>query len=276
MQRRVVAGELSPTVGAKAFPSRSAGKPASENLGIAWANRFLHRFGWHRGRSNTKGVYLEMNHPLMVQARRNFFERLDSGVDIRLVLNIDQVWRAGHAGTKYVLRKERTQAGKKSKKKPIHKNVTQVHQNVQLARKSVTVVTSSWGDMTPGPLAIHIPQGMIKMSAIRDFNAKHVGKAFALFSESTSHFMTAQTFNELLAGLYGHAFSMQRQKYKLDGNCRGMFLADAWTGFHATSSGEDLQRSAFTRQQNVEMPIKMPGLLEQTVLSAFGCVALSL
>ena len=260
LQRRVANGEISSTVGAKAFPPISSRKLANEDINSSWVRNYLQRFGWRRLRQNTKGVYLEMDHPQMVQARKNFFEKIESGVDMRLVLNIDQVWRAGYAGTKYVLRKHRKKLGKRQSKKTAERNqLMDVHQNVQLARKSITVVTSSWGDMTPGPLAIHIPQGLVKPSIVRDFNAKHRGVAFAAFSESSSHFMTSQTFNELLVGIYGDAFSKQRKKYQLDGTIRGMFLADAWTGFHATSGGEDLQRKSFTMQYNVEMPIKMPG-----------------
>lgn len=196
----------------------------------------------------------------MVQARANFFERLKSVLDVRLVLNIDQVWRSGHAGANYCLRKNRNHIGAKSKKtkKP---SASQVHQNVQQARKSITVMTASWGDMTPGPIALHIPQGMVREADVRSFNEQYRGRAYALYSEGSSHFMTSQTFNELLTNLYNDAFKLQR-KHSLSGSTKGMFPADSWTGFHAVSQGEDLVREAFSRQHNVATMDRKPGCMK--------------
>ena len=268
LQRQVARDDLSATAALRAFPGPV--KKACENLPRSWAHNFIYRYGWSRPKLNTKGVFLDMNHPLVVQARATFFDKLNSGIDRRLVLNIDQVWRAGHAGTKYCLRKGRDSVGKKGKKKGRPTN--KVHQHVAQARKSITIVTASWGDMTPGPIALHIPQGLVRESAVREFNASHRGRAYALYSETKSHFMTSQTFSELLENLYGDAYKLQRAKHKLDGTSRGMFLTDAWSGFHATSSGEDLARQAFTAQFGVEMPYRNPGRLRFLI---FGVVHFS-
>ena len=141
------------------------------------------------------------------------------------------------------------------------------------ARKSITIMTSSWGDMTPGPIALHLPQGLVAESSVREFNCTYRGRALALYSEGNSHFMTGQTFNELLAELYPDAFRMQRARHKLDGSVRGMILADAWLGYHATSSGEDLARQAFTQQHNVEMPQRQPGVLKEIIELSTSCIS---
>ena len=54
------------------------------------------------------------------------------------------------------------------------------------ARKSVTVVASSWS---------------LSPKVLEEFNRKHIGEAFVFESESESHFMTSGTFVLLLCGL---------------------------------------------------------------------------
>lgn len=115
-------------------------------------------------------------------------------------------------------------------------------------------MTSSWGDCSPGPLGINIPAGLISEEEVLKFNRAHVGVAHALISESRSHFMTGASFAALLYQLYAPAFDRQRRHYGLTGETRGKFMADAWSGFRSTEQGEQIERSAWQKMNNVEMP----------------------
>ena len=130
-----------------------------------------------------------------------------------------------------------------------------LNDHISNARRSITVMTSSWADSTPGPLGLNIPEGMLSAREVRQFNEKHAGKAFAVISSSKSHFMTGSSFTELLYGLYSPAFDRQRTKYGLNSSVAGKFLADAWTGFRSSSDGEPVERGVWESLNKVSMPI---------------------
>ena len=80
---------------------------APERISKNWAWRFRKAFGWVKRSTNTAGIYLPFEHPKMQAARHEFEEDLQRGIDRRLILNIDQLWRAAYNGCKHTLRKDR-------------------------------------------------------------------------------------------------------------------------------------------------------------------------
>lgn len=130
-----------------------------------------------------------------------------------------------------------------------------LHDHVSRARASITVMTSSWGNCTPGPLGLCVPQDLISASVLKTFNEKHIGEAFAVQSGNRSHFMNGATFNEMLYNLYAQGFDLQRRNHGLTIGSKGKFLADAWSGFRSSESGESVERSNWEKLNNVQMPI---------------------
>lgn len=130
-----------------------------------------------------------------------------------------------------------------------------LHDHISRSRASITVMTSSWGDCTPGPLGLCVPSGLMPASELKKFNDAHIGVAHAIVSGSRSHFMTGSTWTELLYKLYTPALDRQRQKYNLTNASKGRFLADAWTGFRSSQDGESVERTAWERLNNMQMPL---------------------
>lgn len=79
---------------------------APEKLSKCWAIRFRRAYGWIKRATNTQGVFLDYQHPKMKAARLEFQQDINAGVDRRLFLNVDQLWRAAYTGTKTTLRKD--------------------------------------------------------------------------------------------------------------------------------------------------------------------------
>lgn len=129
-----------------------------------------------------------------------------------------------------------------------------LHDNIAQSRRSITVMTSSWGDCSPGPLGLCIPEGMVSAEDIRKFNDQHRGEAWAVASQSKSHFMTGTLWTQMLYELYSPAYDRQRAKYQLTLESKGKFLADAWTGFRSADAGEGVERSAWEDLNQVSMP----------------------
>eukprot|EP00438_Fugacium_kawagutii_P029399 Skav223380 [mRNA] locus=scaffold2634:201140:209818:- [translate_table: standard] len=129
-----------------------------------------------------------------------------------------------------------------------------LHDHIAQSRRSITVMTSSWGDCSPGPLGLCIPEGMVSADDIRKFNDAHRGEAWAVASQSKSHFMTGTLWTQMLYELYTPAYDRQRSKYQLTLGTKGKFLADAWTGFRSADAGESVERSAWEELNQVDMP----------------------
>ncbi|CAK9029025.1 unnamed protein product [Durusdinium trenchii] len=114
-------------------------------------------------------------------------------------------------------------------------------------------------EVLEGPLGLNLPAGSMDEAEVRKFNSDHAGEAFAILSDSRSHFMTSACFTKMLYSLYGPAFDAQRKRYGLDGKSRGKFLADAWTGFRSNEGGEALERNVWSQLNGVELPSTRPG-----------------
>ncbi|CAK9118440.1 unnamed protein product, partial [Durusdinium trenchii] len=145
---------------------------------------------------------------------------------------------------------ERANRGKMKKSDP--KEIgTSLNDHVSKARLSLTIMTSSWADCSPGPLGIHVPAGVMDEKDLQDFNQAHVGDAVAISSDTRTHFMSGTTWNQLLYSLYSPAFDKQRRKYNLDATNKGKFLADAWFNSDLTKrphfSELELGRTALQR-----------------------------
>eukprot|EP00438_Fugacium_kawagutii_P012202 Skav207860 [mRNA] locus=scaffold1988:72409:76968:- [translate_table: standard] len=127
-----------------------------------------------------------------------------------------------------------------------------LNDHISRARASITVMTSSWGDCTAGPLGMNIPAGLLPQKSLDKFNDEHRGEAYAVMSSSRSHFMTSPSWTDMLYNLYTPAFDKQRTKYSLSLAARGKFMADAWTGFRAEEGS--IERSTWEELNAVEMP----------------------
>lgn len=56
----------------------------------------------------------------------------------------------------------------------------------------------SWGDSTPGPLGLNVPEGLVSAKDIQQFNDQHIGIAYAVLAPSKSHFMNSACWTKLL------------------------------------------------------------------------------
>ena len=124
------------------------------------------------------------------------------------------------------------------------------------ARKSITVVTSSFSSGEPGPLAICVPDGWMKPALIDEFNCKWVGQAMVFSSQTESHFMTQETFLVYLHQLVTPALSRQRAHLGVPRTTKALLLADAWTGFHSHKSGMERAREGWSEQAHCLLPAK--------------------
>ena len=127
------------------------------------------------------------------------------------------------------------------------------------ARKSVTVMTTTWSDGSPGPLGVSVPEGMLSSDTISDLNKTFMCRAFVLSSEQKSHFMTAETWLSMLKGMMTNAFAQQRKKLRLNHDAPGLLLCDGWTGFHSWRTGLDAARAAWSKANNVVQADTQPG-----------------
>ena len=106
LSRKIVENEIDGCAAAIAVKSLPKIHYAPENLSTGWAYHWRRAFGWVKRATNTSGVYLDFDHPKMQAARRDFQSDLDAGVDRRLYLNVDQVWRSAYSGSKCTFRKD--------------------------------------------------------------------------------------------------------------------------------------------------------------------------
>ena len=127
-----------------------------------------------------------------------------------------------------------------------------LNHHISRARQSITVMTSSWGDCSAGPLGLCIPDSLLPQKELDKFNKENAGRAFAVRSGGRRHFMTSASWIEMLYKLYAPALALQRNKYNLSLEVKGKFLADAWTGFRADEGS--VERSAWQQLHNVAMP----------------------
>ena len=73
-------------------------------------------------------------------------------------------------------------------------------------------MTSSWSDGTAGPIAFCIPDGRMPQELITKFNMDNVGESFVFTSGSSSHFMTADTLDQVFEQLFSPALAKQRKR----------------------------------------------------------------
>jgi len=106
MAQDVLDNKIAPQVALEVAKKMPKLEFAPEKLSKAWAFRFRKAFGWVKRVTNTQGVYLPYEHPKMQAARADFERDLSAGIDRRLYLNVDQVWRSAYSGGKYAFRKD--------------------------------------------------------------------------------------------------------------------------------------------------------------------------
>lgn len=221
--------------------------PCPENLSVRWCRRFLRAYNWRKVSRNTAGNYLEWSDPRLMAARNGVHDKIkEHGVHRYLVLNIDQVWRQALRFSKTLFIK-----GKQRKKQQNH--LIARSDFFPGSRLSITCLTSTWSDGSCGPLGLCIPESCgMQQEAIERFNLDHQGIAYIFSSGSHTHFMNGESFVDLLHGLLGHAFHLQRKRYGLSTHDKGLILADAWAGFHG--KGTEASREAWSQQHAVFMP----------------------
>ena len=74
------------------------------------------------------------------------------------------------------------------------------------------VLTSSFSDGAPGPVAFCLPEGKISPQEALAFNRANHGRAYVLTSGTDSHFMTGEVLAVLLDQLISPALEKQRLK----------------------------------------------------------------
>ena len=77
------------------------------------------------------------------------------------------------------------------------------------------VLTSSWSDGRPGPVAFCVAEGKLRPADIQKWNAEHVGSSLIISSQTPTHFMNAESLIVVLEQLYSPAFEAQRKRYLL-------------------------------------------------------------
>ena len=127
------------------------------------------------------------------------------------------------------------------------------------ARKSITAITSTWSDGSPGPLGLCLPTGVMSQDDIAAFNQQFYSRALLICSESRSHFMTSDTYLILLKELVSTAFEQQRVKHNIPADSPGLLLCDGWSGFHSFKTGHDLIRENWSKMHNVVLADRQCG-----------------
>ena len=121
---------------------RSLKKPLPKAKGIptlTWAKRFKERFKWSDRAISAPTGFLAFHCKKMKAFRQNYLKQLDAqGINPRLVLNYDQVWRLRWRGPKKILHKAQKDAGQsrataahRSKRKQVQSAVKQ-HREISI------------------------------------------------------------------------------------------------------------------------------------------------
>lgn len=74
------------------------------------------------------------------------------------------------------------------------------------------VLTTSWSDGTPGPIAFCVAEGHISGQDIVDYNLKNYGRSMVVTSGGSSHFMTGETMMIMMEQLISPALKLQRER----------------------------------------------------------------
>ena len=171
------------------------------------------------------------------------------GVDKRMGLNFDQLWQQGYRPKKLHL----------GVKDPEYDGVDIRLDSILGWRTSLTFVSSTWSDGSPGPVAFNVKHGILLEKDIKKINRSQLGLVYIMVSNTESHFMNADTTLELFRELYGPAFHARRRFLELDDTAPGLLLADAFTGNHASLKGEQERRALLKEEFNIIPPITLPG-----------------
>ncbi|CAK8990409.1 unnamed protein product, partial [Durusdinium trenchii] len=190
-----------------------------------WIVRFMKKWQWSYQNSNTKGAFLATTSIEMEEMRKaHRMQRAMLGVDWRLVLNFDQLWKGSYDPAKRVLHKLKHRNAVKdnlrpddaSKLKAIKEMVTaEALQNMSYpsgsrasklrkgvprtdfvvgGRQGVTAVTSTWANGEIGPLGVCVRNGSLTPGEVEELNSSYHGQVFVFFSgNAESHFMSADT-----------------------------------------------------------------------------------
>lgn len=107
-----------------------------------WCRDFKQRWGWSLlTRTNEDTVHLPYDHPDMSASRLSFSKLFtEDGVDHRLVLNYDQLWRNSWSCSKFKMRwKKRSHLGQRTRLQKVGPKESKKISEVKGARKSMTV-----------------------------------------------------------------------------------------------------------------------------------------
>ena len=103
------------------------------NVTRTWVNRYKAAWGWSSRKYSAPPGYLPYDHPHMKAWRIRYHGQLERhNVDIRLLLNYDQIWRMVYRGPKTQVFKQRGHAG--SKPDPLQKWRKRKSQAQEVAR----------------------------------------------------------------------------------------------------------------------------------------------
>ncbi|CAK9092325.1 Uncharacterized protein (Fragment) [Durusdinium trenchii] len=229
---------------------------------MAWIRQWKASWGWSMlTRGSDDASYLPYNHVDMQMSRQRTLDLIHKkGVHKFLLLNFDQVWRNNWNMAKFKLAfKDRVNIGRKGNKAQIGPREDKKLHHIRGSRQSMTVLTSSWSDGRPGPVAFCVAEGKLRPADIQKWNAEHVGSSLIISSQTPTHFMNAESLIVVLEQLYSPAFEAQRKRYNLSAHDRGALLADAWTGTFSQAAGMNLRRHTWYERHNIEPPVVQPG-----------------
>ena len=255
----IIDGRLTPAEGlARRLPDAPKARLKPNKC---WAARWRKEWGWTNNVLNTAGTYLKYDDPECIRSRERFAHRCaQNNVPLGLVLNFDHVWKSAYRPKKRALRKQRHLLGQ-----PVQPRRTAAQRRATMTasathtvrssrrrggrgtectrvdairnwRKSMTVITSTWGNGTRGPLAFCCPDGMISREFRESFNAANQGTFYIMCSGTPSHFTNSETNFELFEKLYTPAYKLQRAILGLTHADTGLIICDACPSVHSTGA----------------------------------------
>ena len=204
---------------------------------LAWVRKWKSSWGWSMlTRSADESTWLPYNHVDMQQSRARTAQMIAEGVHRFLILNYDQLWRNSWCMSKHKIAwKDRQAVGTRARKCPAGARQDKKIHAVRGSRRSMTatwpsqkehglkhvqyciwfllqVLTTSWSDGTPGPIAFCVPEGKMPSAEIQKWNREHVGRSLIITSQTPTHFMNGEILVVIMEQLFSPALEAQRAR----------------------------------------------------------------
>ena len=122
-----------------------------------------------------------------------------------------------------------------------------------------TLVTSTFANGTKGILTQVYSDGVCSGDIMEEYNAKYPGRHFIMNSESTTHFMNANSTLSYFHRALKPCFKLQREKYDFLHSDTASVTTDAFYGNFASCKGEDRRRELWCEEADAIQVAKPPG-----------------